>query len=357
MISPRCKLLCLVVSLGTLVGCQDGGSGAGKQGGQRPPTSVEVWQATPTTVTDRVESIGTLVGKESVTITAKVTEQVSAVYFEDGQMVEAGDVLVALVDSEQEALLREADANLREAKLQLERLKKLGSDISTGAQIDVAEARVKASQARLQAIGAKIDDRLIRAPFAGRLGFRQVSTGALVTPGAVIAELDDISSMKLDFNVPETYLALVKVGNVVNGSSPAWPRELFVGEVISVGSRVDPVTRAITVRALIDNGDLRLRPGMLMSVELITGERQGLVLPEQALVQIGSNSMTYVVGPDNRAERRMLTIGKRVRGGVEIREGLEPGEQVVVNGQFNLRPGAAVRVKAESAADAANPGT
>jgi membrane fusion protein (multidrug efflux system) len=144
--------------------------------------------------------------------------------------------------------------------------------------------------------------------------------------------------------VPETYLSLLKVGNLVNGSSPAWPGELFAGEVVSVGSRVDPVTRSITVRAIIDNADLRLRPGMLMGVELIAAQRQGLVLPEAALIQVGGKSMVYVVGADNKAERRVLTIGKRQRGGVEVIRGLAVGEQVVVNGQFNLRPGAAVRV-------------
>jgi membrane fusion protein, multidrug efflux system len=331
---------CLLLPV--LAGCQGDREGPGKR--ERPPTQVELWQAHNSPVTDKVESIGTLLGRESVTITAKVTEQVSAVHFDDGQMVKAGDVLVELVDLEQKALLSEADANLREAQLQLERLKKLGSDISTGAQIDVAEARVKASEARLQSISARIDDRLIRAPFDGRLGFRQVSTGALVTPGTVIAELDDISSMKLDFNVPETYLAQVKVGNTVNGSSPAWPGEVFTGEVVSVGSRVDPVSRAITVRATVDNPGLRLRPGMLMGVELIAGEHQAMVLPEQALIQVGGNSMAYVLAADNRAERRMLTIGKRVRGGVVVLEGIQAGDKVVVNGQFNLRPGAAVVV-------------
>lgn len=335
----------LCVFLLLLAGCGGERPGAGQKGGQRPPTLVELWRADTSLVTDKVESIGTLVGNESVTITAKVTEQVSEVFFDDGQMVAAGDVLVALVDTEQDALLREADANLREARLQLERLKKLGSDISTGAQIDVADAKVKASEARLQAIRARIEDRLIRAPFDGRLGFRQVSTGALVTPGTAIAELDDISSMKLDFHVPETYLAQVKVGNSVHGSSPAWPGEIFLGEVVSVGSRVDPVTRAITVRAVIANADLRLRPGMLMGVQLIAGERQALVMPEQALIQVGGNSMAYVVGAENTAERRSLSIGKRRRGGVEVEDGLAVGEQVVVNGQFNLRPGAAVRVE------------
>lgn len=339
-----------------LAGCQGEAPDGPKKGGKRPPVLVELWEVQSRVVTEKVDSIGTLVGRESVTISAKVTDQVHAVHFEDGQMVEAGDVLVELVDDEQAALLGEASANLREARLQYERLKKLGSDISTGAQLDVADARVKASQARLQAIQAKLADRTIRAPFKGQLGFRQVSPGALVTPGTVIVELDDISSMKLDFHVPETYLARVQVGNIVHGNSPAWPGESFEGEVVSIGSRIDPVTRAITVRALVANPDLRLRPGMLMGVELIAGEREALVLPEQALIQVGGNSMVYVVLADDKAERRSITTGKRVRGGIVVESGLEPGEQVVVTGQFNLRPGSVVRREQAGPVAADGPG-
>ena len=338
-------LAAFAVLLMALAGCQadDVAPGiAGEQG--RPPVLVELWEAKPSTVYERLESIGTLLGNESVTITAKVTEQVQSIRFADGQMVKAGDVLVELVDTEQLALLDEAEANLREAMLQLERLRKLGSDISTGAQIDVAEAKVAAGRARLAAIGAQIEERQIRAPFDGQLGFRRVSLGALVTPGTVITELDDISRMKLDFSVPETHLTLVQVGNTVDATSPAFPGEYFSGEVVSIGSRVDPVTRAITVRAMVDNSELRLLPGMLMEVELTAGEREALVVPEQALIQVSGSSMVYVVDDESRAQRRSVEIGKRVQGGVVVLSGLSPGERVVVNGQFSLRPNSPVKL-------------
>ena len=335
-----------------LTGCQGeraATDGPRPAGGKRAAVLVQVWDAAPSTVIDRIESIGTLLGNESVTITAKVTDQVQRIRFTDGQMVKAGDVLVELVDVEQLALRDEAAADLRQASLQLERLRKLGSDISTGAQIDVAEAEVEASRARQAAIAARIEDRLIRAPFDGQLGFRRVSLGALVTPGTVITELDDISRMKLDFSVPETHLALVQVGNRVDATSPAFPGETFVGEVVSIGSRIDPVTRAITVRAMIDNSRKRLLPGMLMGVELIAAEREALVLPEQALIQVAGDSMVYVVDAQSNAERRSVTIGKRVPGGVVILAGIGAGEKVVINGQFNLRPGSAVQVVPASA--------
>lgn len=340
-------LLATAVLVVALAGCQpDEVPGApDAKVRKRPPVLVEVWEAQLQTVADRVESIGTLAGNESVTITAKVTEQVAKVHFEDGQMTEAGDVLVELQAAEQRALYSEAEANLKEARLQLERLQRLGRDISTGAQIDVAVARVKANSARLQAIKARVEDRTIRAPFTGQLGFRRVSTGALVTPGTVIAQLDDIRVLKLDFTIPEARLGAVQVGNAIKGTSVAWPGELFVGEVVSVGSRVDSATRAIAARAKLDNTDLRLRPGMLINVELLTSEREELVLPEQALIQTGATSAVYRIDQEGLAQRVEVSIGKRVQGGVVVLAGLEIGDRVVVTGQFNLRSGSIVRIQ------------
>jgi membrane fusion protein (multidrug efflux system) len=339
-----------VLLLGACAGEEPGDSG-GARGAA--PVLVETAVLARSPVEDTVDALGTLYGNESVTITAKVAEQVARVHFEDGELVEAGDVLVELDNSEQLAQRREAEANLREAELQLQRLSRLGSDISTVAQIDVAETRVKASRARLAAIEARIEDYLIRAPFDGALGFRRVSPGALVTPGTVIAELDDISRLKLDFTVPEVHLARVDIGDSLQGTSVAWPDRVFSGRVVSLGSRVDPITRTFTVRGLIDNMEGRLRPGMLINVRLVVEQRPALVLPEQALIQRGGHSSVYRLQDDGTVERVNVSIGKRVAGGIEILSGLEPGQRVVVNGLINLRPGVAVRDVAAQAEEEA----
>lgn len=313
----------------------------------RPPVDVVVWSAEPVIVSNQVESVGTLIGNESVTITAKVTDQVTAIHFEDGQYVKAGEILIELTNAEQKANLREAQANLREAELQLERLHKLGSKIVTAQQRDEALAKVKAGQARLEVISVRIEDRLIRAPFDGLLGFRQVSEGALVTPGTVIAELDDISKLKLDFSIPEVYLGEVSVGASVKSTSPAWRGEVFTGELISIGSRIDVATRTFTGRALIDNAKSYLRPGMLMNVTLSMAEREAMVVPELAIVQSGKRSTVFLVDAESdqpQAKEVTVTMGKRVPGGVEILAGLETGDRVVIKGQLNLRDGAALRV-------------
>jgi len=299
-------------------------------------------------VSRRVESVGTLIGNESVTLTAKVTEQVSAVYFEGGETVEAGDVLAELMDKEQVALLREAEANLREARLQHERLVTLGKEIATAAEIDVAQARVDASAAQLEAIRSRLADRRITAPFAGVIGFRRISVGALLTPGTVIAELDAIDPLKLDFTLPEVYLSQVAVGDHILGRSIAWPGEGFDGTVTRIGSRVDPVSRAFQVRALLDNAQQRLRPGMLINVVLELEEDPGIVIPERALIQVGDHSAVFLVDDESRARRVNVQLGRRLPGRVVLRDGVAPGDRVVVNGQLLLRPGVPVREIADA---------
>jgi membrane fusion protein (multidrug efflux system) len=317
--------------------------------GSRGPVLVETVEASIQPVSRRVESVGTLYGDESVTITAKVTEQVSAVYFEGGELVEKGQVLAELVDAEQIALLREAEANLREARVQLERLVTLGQEIATAAEIDVAAARVDASAAQLEALRSRVADRRIVAPFAGVIGFRRISVGALLTPGAVIAELDAIDPLKLDFTLPELFLSEIAVGDTISGRSVAWPGREFSGEVTRISSRVDPVSRAFQARALLRNNEGRLRPGMLINVDLFLEEEPGIVVPERALIQVGDRSAVYVVDDGAIARRVEVTLGRRLPGQVVLRSGVEPGERVVVTGQLLLRPGVAVR-EADSSA-------
>lgn len=314
---------------------------------KRPATGVVIWTAKQVSLADRVESVGTLKGAESVTITAKVTDQVMGIHFEDGQYVKTGDLLIELTNAAQRAELREAQANLAEAELQLARLKKLGNKIVTAPELDEASAKVKTGQARLEVIAVRLNDRLILAPFDGLLGFRRVSEGALVTPGTIITELDDIRQLKLDFSIPEMHLAKVALGAAVSSTTPAWPGKIFSGDVVGIGSRIDVATRTFTARALIDNSSSYLRPGMLLNVTLAMAERKALIVPEQAIVQSGQRTIVYIVeNIDGQLTANAVTVvlGKRVSGGVEVVSGLKLDSQVVVNGQLNLRPGAPVKI-------------
>lgn len=307
------------------------------------PVLVESVRASIQSIPVIAEAVGTLRGNESVTLMAKLTEQVSATYFEGGELVQEGDVLVELIDVEQLALLREAEARLRETRLQLDRLTSLGAEIATASEIDIAKTRADANEALLEALRSRITDRTIRAPFDGIIGFRQVSVGALLTPGTVIAELDDIDLLKLDFTLPEAYLSRIDKGDAVDAETVAWEGERFSGTVTRIGGRVDPVTRAFPVRALISNSDARLRPGMLMTLRVSLGNTQSIVVPESALLQVGGQSSVYTIDSEGFARRVPVEIGSRLPGAIEIVSGIAPGDRVVTTGQLTLRPGARVK--------------
>ncbi len=298
-------------------------------------------------IIDEIEAIGTTRANEAITVTAKVTETIRRLNFDDGELVEKGAVLVELTNAEETAQLAEARSNLGDARQHFERVRDLVARQSAPrAQLDEARARLEASQARLEAIEARLEDRLIRAPFGGLLGFRQVSPGTLVVPNTEITTLDDISIMKLDFSVPEIFIADLKPGLEVLARSPAFPDRKFAGVVRSIDTRVDPVTRSLTVRALLPNEDSALRPGMLMTVRLVRSRAPTLVVPESALVQVQDRQHVFTVEGD-LVQQTPVRIGRRRPGLVEILEGLEPGQQVVTEGIAQLRPGARVRVRGE----------
>ena len=308
------------------------GPGGGPGGFSRGPTFVVAEPASVRTIRDEVEAIGTTLANESVTLTAKVTDTVSKVRFEDGELVKSGQVLVEITNTEQAALLAESEANVQDARNQFQRFEKLAADGSVPvSQLDESSARLAAVEARYQSLLARLEDRLIRAPFSGLLGFRQVSEGTLVSPGTPIATLDDIS------------LALVRPGLKLSAESSAYAGTTFHATVNTIGSRIDPVTRAATVRAHIANDDLLLRPGMLMTVRLIASEREALMVPEISLVQRASQVFVFTIR-DERAEMLQVSTGARDRGWIEILGGLDAGQAVITEGVIKIRDGAPVTI-------------
>jgi len=201
-----------------------------------------------------------------------------------------------------------------------------------------------ASRAALAAAEARLSDSVLRAPFGGRVGLRRVSVGTLVGPGTLITTLDDTETIKLDFDVPETALSRVGVGLPVRARSAAWPDRNFSGNVISVDTRVDPVSRAVTIRAAIPNPDGELRPGMFLTVEVVRADVTALMVPEQSIVPEQSQQFVLVVDKDGTVEKRAVRTGRRRPGQVEIVEGLAEGEVVVAEGTQKARPGAEVAI-------------
>ncbi len=327
-----------------------GGEPAAARGDAGPATAVTTVEVQPQPWSDTIEALGTVTARESVDVTAKVSETVQRVHFDSGDEVAAGAVLVSLSGQQQQAALGAAEAEAEEADRLLRRQQELASQqLIARASLDTQRAIRDAARARVQEIRANLGDRTIRAPFAGVLGIRQVSPGALVTPGTVIASLDDVARVYVDFPVPESQLAQLASGQELTGTSSAYPGRTFEGEVSIVDARIDPATRAVTVRGDFPNPDRALRPGMLMRVTLVRPSRQALLVPEISVVQVGNDSYVFRVKDDGTVERADVEVGARRGGQAEVVRGLEAGDRVVVDGTGKLRPGQAVREGGDAA--------
>lgn len=323
-------------------------------GGGQPPAKVTAQTVQLKPWSDVIEALGTAQANESTVLTAKITETVRKVNFADGQAVSAGDVLVELTSSQQAAQLKDAQAMARDAERQYARQQDLVKQGTVSkALFDTATANRDSNSAKVDAIRAQLSDRVITAPFSGVLGLRRVSPGTLVTPGTEITTLDDVDLIKLDFSVPETLLGALAVGQQVQATTAAWPERQWEGRITSIDSRVDTASRSVLVRAEIDNPERVLRPGMLLSVQVFRAPRQVLVLPEIALVQVGTDSYAFRIKPDNSVEQVRVIAGARRRGELEVREGLQAGDRIVLDGTVKLRSGSRVEVQESVAANAA----
>lgn len=313
---------------------------------------VIVAPATRTSLSDPVEALGTLRAKEMAEITASITETISEIRFSDGERVQAGQVLAALTNREQLAELAAAEADLQEAQRQYDRILDLAErGQESRAMLDQRRRELETAQARLAAVEARLSDRLITAPFDGVLGLRNVSVGSLMTPGRILTTIVDDTATQVDFAVPELLMAAVHPGLGLEARTRAWPDEVFRGEVISLSNSVDPVTRAFQVRAELPNPQGLLRPGMLMSVIVAGRQREAIVVPEEAILSRGRSHHVFVVETGSegaRAHRRVVELGRRLPGQVEIKHGLVGGERVVIHGGFRLADGQAVNVRAEA---------
>ena len=208
--------------------------------------------------------------------------------------------------------------------------------------LDAQRATRDAARAQVAQIRANLSDRVIRAPFAGVLGIRQVSPGALVTPGTAIATLDDVSRVFVDFPVPETELADVGAGQALVGHVATFGERSFDGTVSTVSARLDTASRAATVRGDFPNPDGLLKPGMLVQVTLRRGSRQALVVPEIAVLQIGNETFVWRVKADGTVEKANVEVGGRVPGKVMLKAGVEAGQRIVTEGVGKLQAGAKV---------------
>lgn len=319
------------------------------RGGPGGAPSVTAVAAAPHTFTDGVAALGTAQARESIIITPKVADTIRVIRFDSGDRVRRGQVLVEMSSVEQTADMAQARAANEAAQEELRRFQELfDRGFASQARLDAVRAAADAARARLDAGNSRIADRTLRAPFAGVVGLRTASPGQYMRPGDQIGTLDDISEIKLDFDVPETQIARLRPGVEIVARTAAYPERTFTGVIDNVDTRVEPSTRTVRVRALLPNADEALRPGMLMTVEVRSNPRQSLAIPEIAILEQGGSSFVFRVaageGGAQTVERVQVRTGQRSGGMAEVLEGLAPGELVVTEGVQMLRPGMPVRV-------------
>ena len=317
-------------------------NGAGKGAG------VYVVDVTRQPYSEKIEALGTLQANEQVALSASVTERVTALYFDDNQRVKKGDLLVELDARAEFAELAEEESRLAEASRQLKRLEPLAArGAASKSVLDESRLEVETAEARILAIRARIELRRIRAPFDGVLGLRNISVGSLVKNDSLITTIDDDAVMKLDFTVPSLHLPLLKKGLRIRAGSRAFGEREFIGVISAIDSRIDTISRAVTVRALIGNEMHILKPGLLMEVEMEVKARESIVLPEQCVISDGDQSRVLVIqqeGALTTVKYRKIIIGKRRKGYTEVLSGLREGEQVVSHGLMRAKPGKPVRI-------------
>lgn len=310
-----------------------------------PPMPVLAVSARVAPAVDEITAVGTLRADEAVTVRPEIAGRIGEIRFQEGSRVARGEVLVRLDQSELAAVLASSKA---QAGLEAQRLERAEDMHKKGFIAQQALDEQRASQtralAKVKEDEARLAKTVMRAPFPGVMGLRQVSEGAYVAAGTDIARLEKIDQLKLDFRVPEGYVARLKPGQHVQLQVDAYAARAFPGQVYAIETAVDESTRTVLVRARVANPELRLRPGMFARVQAQLGVREKAVwIPEAAIVPRGQDSFVFRV-TEGRAALVKVRTGVRKVGEVEITEGLAGGDLVVTEGNHKIGPGSPVNV-------------
>lgn len=343
--------------LATILALPGGCGGKADGPGKRPPPTVSAAPAQPHRFVEAIEAMGTARANEQVTLAAVVTERVERVLFDDGMAVGRGQLLAVLTQGQETASLQGAVAAEAQASAQLDRVKALyDRGFATRAQLDLLQASATGARAAAAGARAAIGDRMIRAPFAGIVGLRTISPGAIVASGTPLVTISDVTRIKLDFTVPETQLSGLRPGQVITAAAAAFPGETFTGTIAHIDPAIDPASRAVLVRALLPNPGGRLKPGMLMNVTVRLAEHEGLAVPEFAVSGRGEDRFVFVVTADSKARRVPVRTGQRDAGLVEV-IGLPSGAKVIGEGVVKVADGMTVKLGAGKKGKGAASGT
>lgn len=328
-----------------------------------PPTVVTASPVRQETWGDSLNAPGSLDAVQGVTVAAEMAGKVVKIAFEPGAFVQAGDLLVQLDTTTEEAQLRAAEATAALAKANRDRATELrASSTNSPAELDAAEAQAKQAMAQAESIRTVIAKKTIRAPFAGRLGIRYINLGQFLREGDPLTTLQTLDPIYVNFSMPQQRIGQLSAGNAVRVTSDAAPGVVFSGAINAINPEVDTVTRNVRVQATLANHDEKLRPGMYASVEVLLPTRTDvLVIPVTAVLYAPYGDSVFIVdrkkdeksGQEQQVLRQQFVRLGAARGDfVSVVDGLKPGEMIVTAGVFKLRPGTSVVIDNKLALDA-----
>ncbi len=314
-------------------------------GGPPRPTSVKAAPVKLATVTNDISAVGSLLANESVIIRPEIAGRITGIHFAEGQAIAAKAKLVTLEAAEFQAQVAGSSADAMLNKQRMDRAQDLFNQGFISQQaLDEARSNRARAAAKQAEDEARLTKTIIRAPFSGVVGLRKVSSGAYVQPGTEIVRLDNIDVMKLDFRVPEVFLAKVAHNQPVSMKVDAFPQGNYTGNIYAIEPAVDEQTRTILVRAKVTNPGGKLRPGMFARVSLqLDAKANAMLIPEQAIIPKGKDSFVYRI-VEGKAKLSKVETGKRSGGEVEIISGLAATDVVVTDGQMKLQPDGLVQV-------------
>ncbi len=329
---------------------------------QMPPETVTSASAQLADWPNSISATGSLVAVQGVTITAELGGKVAEIAFESGDRVKAGDLLLRIDVSAEQAQLRSAEAAAKLAKINLDRNRDLRANKTVSqADLDTAEANYKQATAQVDNVRAAIAKKTLRAPFDGQLGIRQVNLGQIIDEGTPVVTLQTIDPIYADFSMPQQRFSLLEQGAEVHVTTDAAPEQIFKGKISAINPEIDPATRSVRVRATLINQGEKLRPGMFANVEvLLSSEATVLQIPATAVLYAPYGDTVFVIDQqqdENSGEKQLVLRQQVVRLGsargdyVSVLEGLKEGEQVVTTGVFKLRPKMAVVIDNSLAPD------
>jgi len=319
------------------------------------PQTVSTTVAQVTDWQQQVEAVGSLRAVNGADLSLELAGVVDKIEFDSGQDVQAGQVLLRLRNDDDVAKLESLEALAKLAQITYDRdVKQLKAQAVSQAVIDSDAANLKNSQALAEQQRSIVDKKVLKAPFAGHLGLRQVDLGQYLAPGTVIVTLQSLTPIYADFTLPQQALDKINVGQAVTARADTYPGKTFEGKITAINPKVDLATRNVQVRALLDNPEKLLTPGMFVTVDAVTGQPEKLVtLPQAAISYNSYGSLVYVVeekgkGPDGKphliAQQTFVAVGATRGDQVSITKGLKEGVTVVTSGQMKLRNGVSVVV-------------